>query len=191
MKVRLHVPPLSALKRGLPALAAVLVLFTPAVWAQLPVIISQPLANGGQSWTLPVQTLVFLTSLTFIPATMLMMTCFTRIIIVLGLLRNALGPPTAPPNQVLLGLTLFLTFFIMSPVLNRVYDEAYDVPFSQDQISMQTAIERGAQPLREFMLRQTRQSDLALFTRLRRWAKFRGQKRFLCVCWSLRLLPVN
>ncbi|MBN3216332.1 MULTISPECIES: flagellar type III secretion system pore protein FliP [Pectobacterium] len=137
----------------------------PSVWAQLPGIVTQPLPNGGQSWTLSVQTLVFLTSLTFLPAALLMMTSFTRIIIVLSLLRNALGTPTAPPNQVLLGLTLFLTFFVMSPVLNRVYDEAY-LPFSQDQISMEVAIERGAEPVREFMLRQTRETDLALFTRL-------------------------
>lgn len=142
-----------------------LLLIAPSVWAQLPGIVTQPLPNGGQSWSLPVQTLVFLTSLTFIPAALLMMTSFTRIIIVLSLLRNALGTPTAPPNQVLLGLTLFLTFFVMSPVLNRVYDEAY-LPFSQDQISMETAIERGAEPVREFMLRQTRETDLALFTRL-------------------------
>ncbi|MCA6925402.1 flagellar type III secretion system pore protein FliP [Pectobacterium versatile] len=137
----------------------------PSVWAQLPGIVTQLLPNGGQSWTLSVQTLVFLTSLTFLPAALLMMTSFTRIIIVLSLLRNALGTPTAPPNQVLLGLTLFLTFFVMSPVLNRVYDEAY-LPFSQDQISMEVAIERGAEPVREFMLRQTRETDLALFTRL-------------------------
>ncbi len=81
------------------------------VAAQLPGIISQPLANGGQNWSLPVQTLVFITALGFIPAALLMMTSFTRIIIVLGLLRNALGTPSAPPNQVLLGLTLFMTFF--------------------------------------------------------------------------------
>ncbi|EHD22027.1 MULTISPECIES: flagellar type III secretion system pore protein FliP [Brenneria] len=154
-------------------LAASLLFLTPSVWAQLPGIVTQPLANGGQSWTLPVQTLVFLTSLTFIPAALLMMTSFTRIIIVLSLLRNALGTPTAPPNQVLLGLTLFLTFFVMSPVLNRVYEDAY-VPFSQDQISMELAIERGAEPLREFMLRQTRESDLALFTRLAEIPQIQG-----------------
>lgn len=142
-----------------------LLLMAPSVWAQLPGIVTQPLPNGGQSWTLSVQTLVFLTSLTFIPAALLMMTSFTRIIIVLSLLRNALGTPTAPPNQVLLGLTLFLTFFVMSPVLNRVYEEAY-LPFSQDQISMEVAIDRGSEPVREFMLRQTRETDLALFTRL-------------------------
>ncbi|WP_211024725.1 flagellar type III secretion system pore protein FliP [Pectobacterium versatile] len=145
----------------------------PSVWAQLPGIVTQPLPNGGQSWTLSVQTLVFLTSLTFLPAALLMMTSFTRIIIVLSLLRNALGTPTAPPNQVLLGLTLFLTFFVMSPVLNRVYDEAY-LPFSQDQISMEIAIERGAEPVREFMLRQTRETDLALFTRLAEISEIQG-----------------
>ncbi len=137
----------------------VLLLITPHALAQLPSIVSQPLANGGQSWSLPIQTLVFITSLSFIPAVLLMMTCFTRIIIVLSLLRNALGTPTAPPNQVLLGLSLFLTFFIMSPVLNRIYDEAYR-PFSEDKISMEVAVDKGAQPLREFMLRQTREADL-------------------------------
>jgi flagellar biosynthesis protein FliP len=137
---------------------------TPAM-AQLPGIVSQPLANGGQSWSLPVQTLVFITSLTFLPAVLLMMTSFTRIIIVFGLLRNALGTPSAPPNQVLLGLALFLTFFIMSPVLDKIYTDAYQ-PFSENKITMDVALEKGAQPLREFMLRQTRQADLALFARL-------------------------
>ncbi|OCQ51188.1 Flagellar biosynthetic protein FliP precursor [Photorhabdus australis subsp. thailandensis] len=135
------------------------------VSAQLPGIISQPLANGGQSWSLPVQTLVFITALGFIPAALLMMTSFTRIIIVLGLLRNALGTPSAPPNQVLLGLALFMTFFIMSPVFDKVYQDAY-LPFSEDKISLETALENGAKPLRQFMLRQTRENDLALFARL-------------------------
>lgn len=98
-------------------------LFAPSVYAQLPGLVSTPLANGGQSWSLSVQTLVFITSLTFIPAILLMMTSFTRIIIVFGLLRNALGTPSAPPNQVLLGLALFLTFFIMSPVIDKIYTE--------------------------------------------------------------------
>ena len=126
---------------------------------------AQPLPGGGQSWSLPVQTLVFITSLTFLPAILLMMTSFTRIIIVFGLLRNALGTPSAPPNQVLLGLALFLTFFIMSPVIDKIYVDAYQ-PFSEEKISMQEAMEKGAQPLREFMLRQTREADLALFARL-------------------------
>lgn len=140
-------------------------LFSPAAAAQLPGLISQPLAGGGQSWSLSVQTLVFITSLTFLPAILLMMTSFTRIIIVFGLLRNALGTPSAPPNQVLLGLALFLTFFIMSPVIDKIYVDAYQ-PFSEQKISMQEALDKGAQPLRAFMLRQTREADLALFARL-------------------------
>ncbi|HHT1205251.1 TPA: flagellar type III secretion system pore protein FliP [Enterobacter hormaechei] len=148
-------------------------LFAPSVYAQLPGLVSTPLANGGQSWSLSVQTLVFITSLTFIPAILLMMTSFTRIIIVFGLLRNALGTPSAPPNQVLLGLTLFLTFFIMSPVIDKIYTEAYQ-PFSEDKISMQVALEKGAQPLREFMLRQTREADLALFARLANTGELQG-----------------
>ncbi|OSM94575.1 MULTISPECIES: flagellar type III secretion system pore protein FliP [Lonsdalea] len=145
--------------------AGVIVFIAPNAWAQLPGIISQPMANGAQSWSLPVQTLVLLTSLTFIPAVLLMMTSFTRIIIVLSLLRNAMGTATAPPNQIIVGLSLFLTFFIMSPVITKVYQDAY-LPFSQDKISMDVAIDRGSAPVRQFMLRQTRETDLALFTRL-------------------------
>ncbi|HDV7931385.1 TPA: flagellar type III secretion system pore protein FliP [Escherichia coli] len=153
-------------------------LITPLAFAQLPGITSQPLPGGGQSWSLPVQTLVFITSLTFIPAILLMMTSFTRIIIVFGLLRNALGTPSAPPNQVLLGLALFLTFFIMSPVIDKIYVDAYQ-PFSEEKISMQEALEKGAlekgaQPLREFMLRQTREADLGLFARLANTGPLQG-----------------
>ena len=148
-------------------------LLSPAALAQLPGIESQPLANGGQSWSLPVQTLVFITSLTFLPAILLMMTSFTRIIIVFGLLRNALGTPSAPPNQVLLGLALFLTFFIMSPVIDKIYVDAYQ-PFSEDKISLEQALDKGSQPLREFMLQQTREADLALFARLANTGPIQG-----------------
>lgn len=134
-------------------------------YSAIPTIVSQPLANGGQSWSLPVQTLIFITALGFIPALLLMTTCFTRIIIVLGLLRNALGTPTAPPNQILLGLALFMTFFVMSPVFDKIYQNAY-LPFSEEKITIETALSEGAKPLRQFMLQQTRQPDLALFSRL-------------------------
>lgn len=127
--------------------------------------------GGGESWSLPVQTLVLLTSLTFLPAMLLMMTGFTRIVIVLGLLRNAIGTASTPPNQVLLGLALFLTFFVMSPVFNQVYDDAW-VPLSQDKITMETALEKAARPVRTFMLQQTREGDLALYTRIARQANF-------------------
>jgi flagellar biosynthesis protein FliP len=92
---------------------------------QIPGIISQPLDDGGQQWSIQLQTLLLLTSLAFLPAALLMMTSFTRIIIVLSLLRTAMGTQTTPPNQVLLGLTLFLTFFVMSPVIGIAYETAW------------------------------------------------------------------
>ena len=135
-------------------------------------LVSRPTGNGGQSWSMPIQTLVLLTSLTFLPIALLMMTSFTRIIIVLGLLRTAIGTQGAPPNQVLIGLSLFLTFFIMSPVFNQVYEQAYQ-PLAEDKITFQTAIERGAGPIREFMLHQTRESDIAMLARIADLPEFR------------------
>jgi flagellar biosynthetic protein FliP len=128
-------------------------------------IVTQPLPGGGQSWTLSIQTLVLLTSLAFLPAALLMMTGFTRIIIVLSLLRSALGTSSVPPNQVLLGLALFLTFFVMSPVFDQVYKVAYK-PLSDNQITFQQALQRGAGPMRTFMLRQTRETDIAMFANI-------------------------
>jgi flagellar biosynthesis protein FliP len=126
--------------------------------------ISQPMSDG-QNWSLPVETLVFLTLLTFIPAILLLMTSFTRIVIVLGLLRNALGTQSAPPNQVILGIALFMTYFIMSPVIDNIYQDAY-VPYSQNQITMQEGLTQAAKPLQQFMLAQTRETDLALFVNM-------------------------
>ena len=103
-----------------------------------------------------------MTALSFIPAIVLMMTGFTRIVIVLSLLRHAMGMQTAPPNQVIVGLSLFLTFFVMSPVLEKVYTDAY-VPLSENRINIMQAADRAAIPMRGFMLKQTRESDLALF----------------------------
>ena len=152
-------------------------LMAPVVaWAQaggLPMVTSTPGAGGSQTYTLSIQTLLTLTALTFIPAALLMMTSFTRIIIVLSLLRHALGTQTSPPNQVLLGLALFLTFFIMSPVLDSVYSEAYQ-PLSENKITYLQAIERGAVPLRKFMLKQTRETDIALFARMANAPRFQS-----------------
>jgi flagellar biosynthesis protein FliP len=131
----------------------------------LPAFTSTPTAGGGQSYSLSLQTLLMLTALTFLPAVLLLMTGFTRIIIVLSLLRQALGTPTSPPNQVLIGLALFLTMFVMAPVLERIYTEAW-VPYSEDKIAFNEALEKGAQPLRGFMMRQTRETDLGLFLKL-------------------------
>jgi flagellar biosynthetic protein FliP len=145
-----------------------LVLAAVPAWAQnggLPAFTSTPTPGGGQAYSLNIQTLIALTALTFLPAILLLMTGFTRIIIVLSLLRQALGTPTAPPNQVLIGLALFLTVFVMAPILERIHQEAW-IPYSQDKIQLEEALSKGAQPLRGFMLKQTRETDLALFLKL-------------------------
>ncbi len=112
-----------------------------------------------------VQLVILLTILSMAPAILLMATSFTRIIIVLSLLRHALGTQTMPPNQVVIGLSLFLTFFIMAPVLNRVNDEALK-PYYEEQISGEQAFEKGSAPVKTFMLKQVREKDLALFVKL-------------------------
>lgn len=133
----------------------------------LPLVNTTPAAGGGQNYSLSLQTLILLTSLTFIPAVVLMMTGFTRIVIVLSLLRQALGTPSAPPNQVMIGLSLFLTFFVMSPVIDKIYVDAYQ-PLSENKITTEQAITLGSQPLKAFMLKQTRETDLALFVKMAR-----------------------
>ncbi|PCI55147.1 MAG: flagellar biosynthetic protein FliP [Methylophilaceae bacterium] len=138
-----------------------------STWADnsLPLINSTPSASGGQNYTLSLQTLILMTSLTFLPAALLMMTGFTRIIIVLSLLRQAIGTQSAPPNQVMIGLALFLTMFVMSPVIDKIYIDAYQ-PLSENKIEMQEALDKGVEPLKAFMLKQTRESDLALFANM-------------------------
>ena len=112
---------------------------------------STPGADGGTTWSVPVQTLLFFSALSFIPAVLLLMTSFTRIIIVLSLLRQALGLQASPPNQVLVGISLFLTAFIMSPTLDRIYAEAYH-PLAEKRSDLETALQKGSVPLRDFML---------------------------------------
>ena len=141
--------------------------FTASALAQqgssLPIVVAD--GSGGTSYSVPIQTLLFFTALSFLPALLLLMTGFTRIVIVLSLLRQALGTPAAPPNQVLIGLSLFLTFFVMSPTLDRVYADAY-APFAANEIAFDEALRRGEAPMREFMLRQTRQADVQLFAKM-------------------------
>jgi flagellar biosynthetic protein FliP len=136
----------------------------------LPAVTSTPAPGGGTQWSLSIQTLLLMTGLTFLPAMLLMMTSFTRIIIVFSLLRHALGTQTSPPNQVLVGLAMFLTFFIMAPVADKVYTEAY-LPLSENKISFPEALDRGAVPLRGFMLKQVREADLAMFTKIAKQPK--------------------
>lgn len=128
----------------------------------LPAIIVDTSQGGGQTWSLSLQALALMTTLTLLPAMLLLMTSFTRITIVLGILRTAMGTAQTPSNQVLLGLALFLTLFVMRPVFTEVYDDAIQ-PFLAEEIDAQTAIETAAQPFRVFMLQQTRDNDLNLF----------------------------
>ena len=121
--------------------------------------------GGGTSYAVPVETLLAITALSFLPAALVLMTSFTRIIIVFSLLRQALGLTTMPPNIVLIGLSLFLTLFIMNPVFDSMYKNAYQ-PYSAGKMGFPQAIEVGAQPLKEFMLKQTRKDDLNLFVKM-------------------------
>ncbi|HEY3266008.1 MAG TPA: flagellar type III secretion system pore protein FliP [Armatimonadota bacterium] len=122
-------------------------------------------AKSPQDVSVSLQILFLLTILSLAPALLIMLTSFTRIIIVLSFTRSALGTQQVPPNAVLIGLTLFLTFFTMAPVINKVNDSALQ-PFMRKEISMQVALDRGQQPVRAFMFRQTRQRDLGLFVKL-------------------------
>lgn len=122
-------------------------------------------AASEQGYSITIQILALMTVLTLIPALVLMMTSFTRIIIVLSILRQALGTAQTPPNQVLIGLSLFLTLFIMAPVLGRTYDAGIE-PYMNGTLAAQPAIEAAFSPVREFMLGQTRQTDLEMFVSL-------------------------
>jgi flagellar biosynthetic protein FliP len=156
-------------------LAAGLALLPLAVLAApgVPAFTTSPGPGGGTTYTLPVQTLLLMTAFSFLPAALLMMTSFTRIIIVLSLLRQAIGTQTAPPNQVMVGLALFLTLFVMGPTFDKIYTQAY-VPLQENQIQMTEAMSRGAQPLKDFMVKQTRQSDLAMFVKISRTPALQG-----------------
>ena len=122
-------------------------------------------ADGSETYSVTIQVLAFMTALSLLPAALMMMTSFTRILIVLAILRQALGTMQSPSNQVLIGLSLFLSLFIMMPVFDKVYDEALQ-PYLAEQIPAQEAVKRAAGPFRGFMLGQTRDDDLALFAGL-------------------------
>jgi flagellar biosynthesis protein FliP len=112
-----------------------------------------------------VQLLLMIGALSLVPAALFTLTGFTRILIVLGFIRTGLGTPTAPPNQVLVGIALFLTIFVMAPTFNQVKKDAYD-PLQKGQITQQVALQRAEKPMREFMFDQTREKDIALFAKL-------------------------
>ena len=122
-------------------------------------------ADGTQTYTLTLQVLLLMTALTVLPSILLAMTSFTRIIIVLAILRQALGTAQTPSSQVLIALALFMTAFIMAPVIDRVYTDAV-TPYMNETIGFTDALDKAQGPLREFMLAQTRESDLKLFADL-------------------------
>ncbi|HEY7929305.1 MAG TPA: hypothetical protein VID71_04795, partial [Steroidobacteraceae bacterium] len=153
-------PPRSLL-RGLPALSFVMLALLPvaasAAAPGIPALAVQS-GGGGQTYTLTIQLLALMTAITLLPALLLMMTAFTRIIIVLSILRQALGAGQSPPNQVLVGLALFLTLFVMAPVIDKIRTDAV-TPYMAGTIDTGTAVQRGVAPLKHFMLSQTRESD--------------------------------
>ncbi len=144
------------------------VLWGATAWAVPPgieaiTVTSNP--KGGETYTVTIQILALMTMLTLLPALLLTMTSFTRIMIVLGLLRQALGAQQAPSNQVLLGLSLFLTIFIMMPVLDKVNETAVQ-PYLAEKIDITTALNNASEPFKQFMLKQTRESDIDMFVRI-------------------------
>lgn len=153
-------------------LLLLLLLGSPLALAQqgLPAFTSTPGAGGSTQYSLSIQTLLMMTGLSFLPAMVLMMTAFTRIMIVMSLLRHALGTQTSPPNQIIVGLSLFLTFFVMSPVADKVYTQAW-TPLMENRITFLEATDRAIVPVKDFMLRQVREPDLELFAKLAKTPK--------------------
>ncbi len=133
----------------------------------LPALTVTPRSDGGEDYTVTIQLLLLMTALTLIPSFLLMMTSFTRIIVVFAILRQALGLQQTPSNQILLGLALFLTLFIMRPVFDTIYQDSL-APYMQEEITSSEALQRAAQPVHGFMLQQTRTTDLELFSRISR-----------------------
>lgn len=129
-----------------------------------------PAGGGFLGLTTPLELLLFLTLLSILPAILVMTTCFTRIVVVLSFLRQALGTPQVPPTQVIIGLSLFITLFVMSPVVDRIYTDAY-LPYTKKEINAEEALNRAGVPLKEFMLKQTREKDLALFLKMSKFER--------------------
>ena len=159
------------LLRGFLLLTPLLLFLSPQAQAfSLPGL---PLGGGPQNLSTAIEILLLLTVISLAPAILVTLTSFTRIIVVFSLLRRSMGTMQMPPNQVMIGLALFLTLFVMAPVFNQINDQALK-PFMAEKISPQEAYDRGIQPLRVFMLNQTREKDLALFAHFAKIERPRG-----------------
>lgn len=151
--------------RILALVGLVMLLLMPSAWAAdgvLPAVTVTTAPDGSTEYSVTMQILLLMTSLSFLPAMLIMLTSFTRIIIVLSILRQAIGLQQTPSNQVLIGMSLFMTFFIMAPVFDRIYDEGVK-PYIDEQLTLQQAFDKGKEPLRGFMLSQVRTTDLKTF----------------------------
>lgn len=146
---------------------------TPATAAPATLKLDMTSANGQVQMNMPVQIMILLTLLTFLPAIIISLSSFTRIIIVFHFLRQALGTQEAPSNQILIGLALFISFFVMNPTLTAMYKSAYE-PWSKGEIDQSEAFDRGAAPLKQFMLKSTREKDLQLFMEISGGPKPKG-----------------
>ncbi|MBK1674871.1 flagellar biosynthetic protein FliP [Ectothiorhodospira shaposhnikovii] len=133
--------------------------------AGIPLLSVETDPAGSQTYSVTLQILILMTLMSLLPAALIMLTSFTRIIIVLGILRQGIGTTQTPSNQILIGLALFLTFFIMAPVFQAVNEEAIQ-PFMAEEISQEEMVQRAWAPFRDFMLEQTRETDIAMFARI-------------------------
>lgn len=138
--------------------------------ASMPAITVTNTAQGSQ-YSLTLQLLALMTTLSVLPSILLMMTAFVRIVIVMSLLRQALGTGQTPPNMVIVGLAMFLTLFVMTPVLTQVYETAL-LPYMNEGMSFENALIAAEIPIRAFMLMQTRESDIAMFMEIARNTEF-------------------
>jgi flagellar biosynthetic protein FliP len=145
--------------------SAAMFFLNPDFAVSAPASAAAPAGGGLFGLTSPLEVLIFLTLLSILPAILVMCTCFTRIVVVIHFLRQAMGAPSVPPNQVIIGLALFITFFVMSPVLDKIYADAY-IPYSKKELNVEDALSKASVPLKEFMLKQTREKDLALFLKM-------------------------
>ena len=152
------------------AFAAILLVVPAAAWSQGIPMVNVTGSGKDAQYSLSLQLLALMTTLTLLPSLLLMMTSFVRIIIVMSILRQALGTGQTPPNNVLVGISLFLTLFIMSPVLTDVYTNAV-VPYMENGMKFDKALAAAEAPLRGFMLKQTREDDIGLFMQMARNAE--------------------
>ena len=155
--------------KNLLATFPVVLLFLPAIASAEPGAMEAfsvlPNEDGGQTYSVNIQIVILMTVLTLLPAILLMMTSFTRIIIVLGFVRQAMGTHQSPSNQVLLGIALFMTLFVMAPVIDKINDQALQ-PYMEEKINVKEALEAAQQPIKSFLLAQTREGDLELFVEM-------------------------